>query len=88
VARVPQALALIEAQALAGAVLDVNLAGTPVYPVADALLARDIPFLFVTGYGEAGRPAHLQHVRVLTKPFIADDLCSAVRALTRQKPAL
>jgi CheY-like chemotaxis protein len=83
VSRVPDALALAQRQDLAGAVLDVNLAGTPVYPVAEALLVRQIPFLFVTGYGEAGRPAHLQHVRVLTKPFIAGDLCNAVLALGR-----
>jgi CheY-like chemotaxis protein len=88
ISRVPEALALIERQPLAGAVLDVNIAGTPVYPVADALLARKIPFLFVTGYGEAGRPAHLKNVRVLTKPFIAGDLCNAVLALSRQRPAL
>src|SRR3546814_4989964 len=34
------------------AILDINLAGEAVYPVADALAERGIPFLFATGYGE------------------------------------
>jgi CheY-like chemotaxis protein len=45
------ALSLIESgDALDGAVLDVNLKGEAVFPVADALLSRSIPFVFTTGY--------------------------------------
>jgi hypothetical protein len=36
------------------AVLDVNLDGEMVYPVADAVVARGVPFVFVTGYGAEG----------------------------------
>jgi CheY-like chemotaxis protein len=36
------------------AILDVNLDGEPVSPVADALVARGTPFVFATGYGERG----------------------------------
>jgi DNA-binding response OmpR family regulator len=81
ITRVEKALPLARERPLAGAVLDVNLAGTVVYPVAEALLARRIPFLFVTGYGEAGRPPHLTHARVLAKPFMVEDLHRAVLAL-------
>src|SRR5882672_10430883 len=38
------------------AILDVNLNGEPVSPVADALVARGVPFVFATGYGEHGLP--------------------------------
>ena len=43
------------------ALLDENLRGVPVYPVAAVLLARAIPFAFVTGYGSNGvDAAHLE----------------------------
>jgi CheY-like chemotaxis protein len=83
-ARVSQALPIARDRTLAGAVLDINIAGTLVYPVADALLARGIPFMFLTGYGEADLPRHLQHAPLLTKPFIVDELCKAVRKLMQR----
>jgi len=50
-ASVQEALQLMAGEArLDAAVLDVNLAGDRVYRVADALLARDVPFAFATGY--------------------------------------
>jgi DNA-binding response OmpR family regulator len=84
ITRVDAALPLARECPLAGAILDINLAGTVVFPVAEALLARGIPFLFVTGYGEAGRPRHLAHARVLAKPFMIEDLHKAVQALRAQ----
>lgn len=51
---VADALALIAAEPqIDAAVLDVNLRGERVYPVADALSARGIPFVFATGYSGA-----------------------------------
>jgi len=49
---VPDAMGLIEAGAepLDGAVLDIHLGEEQVYPVADALMARGVPFVFLTGY--------------------------------------
>src|SRR5437868_1888828 len=44
------ALVLVGTEPLDGAVLDVNLHNEPVYPVADALISRDVPIVFVTGY--------------------------------------
>ena len=70
-AAVAPALALIEAddQTLDGAFLDINLRGELVYPVADALAARDVPFVFVTGYASHGIDARYAAIRTLTKPF-------------------
>lgn len=56
------------------AILDVNLNGQEVYPVADILAARGIPFLFATGYGERGLPDPHQHRPTLQKPFQQDAL--------------
>lgn len=61
------------------AILDVNLNGSPAYPVAELLLSRGIPFLFSTGYGMAGIPEALRVVPILTKPFMEADV---ERALT------
>ena len=64
-----QALALAKAEALHGALLDVNLGGEPVYPVADALSQRGIPFAFVTGYGQSGIADRYAAIPTLVKPF-------------------
>lgn len=64
-----QALALAKAEPLDGALLDVNLGGEPVYPVADALVSRGIPFAFVTGYGQTGLTARYAKMPTLVKPF-------------------
>ncbi|WP_199789484.1 response regulator [Sorangium cellulosum] len=51
-----------------GASLDVNIAGEKVYAVADILMERGIPFVFMTGYGNAGlRESDLSRP-VLQKP--------------------
>lgn len=67
---VSQALALVEAEGahLDGAVLDVNLRDEQVFPVADALAARGIPFVFTTGYDAAILPARYADVPRCEKP--------------------
>ena len=66
------------------AILDVNVAGENVEPVADRLSARDVPFIFATGYGEAGVPLRYRGRPVVSKPFRADQLEAAIeKALTR-----
>jgi CheY-like chemotaxis protein len=52
-----------------GALLDVNVAGREVFPVADALKARKVPFVFSTGYGESGLPEHWRGHPTIQKPF-------------------
>ena len=64
-----QAIALALEEDLDLAILDVNVAGLVVYPVADILRHRGIPFIFVTGYDPSIVPARYQHARVLLKPF-------------------
>src|ERR1700722_19998772 len=53
-ATVDQALALMDARIFDAAMLDVNLNGHKSYPVADALAARGVPFVFATGYSDHG----------------------------------
>ncbi|HEY1073147.1 response regulator [Brevundimonas sp.] len=55
--------------ALDAALLDVNVAGREVFPVAEALKTRGVPFVFSTGYGEAGLPEHWRGHPTIQKPF-------------------
>ena len=59
---------------LDGAILDVNLGGETVYPVAERLAARGVPFIFCTGYGLAGLAANFSHVPTLAKPYMREEL--------------
>ena len=50
------------------ALLDVNLSGKVVYPVADILASKNVPFAFITGYGTAALPDKYANAPVLQKP--------------------
>jgi PAS domain S-box-containing protein len=50
-------------------IIDINLGGEFVYPVADVLNARQIPFVFVTGYGVEGIEPRFGYVPVIKKPI-------------------
>jgi CheY-like chemotaxis protein len=56
------------------AILDVNLDGEEVFPVADVLVKRGLPFVFVTGYGQSSLPDNYREHAALQKPFKADQL--------------
>ncbi|MBV9557840.1 MAG: response regulator [Pseudolabrys sp.] len=78
---------LSEARDLAGkteidlAILDVNIDGEEVFPVADILASRGKPFVFVTGYGGQGLPESYRSRPTLQKPFQIEDLKSTLTAL-------
>ncbi len=71
-AAVAPALALIAAPvrpAIDAAILDVNLAGERVYPVAEALLAAGIPFVFASGYDALETDPRFAAIPYLVKPL-------------------
>ena len=72
--RVPAALEAARTLALDAAVLDVNLAGTKVYPVAEMLSSRGIPFLLLSGYGSGAAPIEHPSWPVCSKPFKVEEL--------------
>jgi len=80
-ATVDQALALIRAQTFDAAILDVNLDGQPSYPVADALASRGVPFIFSTGYGDAGLGGSFRDRPVLRKPYRDEELAEMLTGL-------
>jgi len=79
VATVKAALDLLaEETAVDGAVLDINLRGEMVYPVADLLLERGVPFVFSTGYDEHVVPRRYSEVRRCEKPVDPDRVTAAL----------
>jgi DNA-binding NarL/FixJ family response regulator len=62
------------------ALLDVNIAGEPVEPVADLLADRGVPFAFVTAYGEPPWPRHAGRPR-LPKPAAGRQVLALLEGL-------
>jgi DNA-binding response OmpR family regulator len=76
------ALAGAEQQTFDLALLDINLGGTMVYPLADVLLARRVPFLFLSGYIGTDLPSRFLPQRRLSKPY---DPARLIDEITRLK---
>ena len=68
-ARVKRALEAARNEPLDAALLDIHLAGEPVFPVADLLAERGVPFAFVTGYSKDVLPPVYRDRPLLQKPF-------------------
>ena len=85
------ALRLAADEALDAAVLDVNIRGDQVFPVAEVLLARGIPFVLASGYGDWALPAAFRNQPRLMKPFTGRELETRVRQMCGEpspEPAL
>ena len=66
---------------LHGALLDVNLTGAFSFPLAAALKAKGVPWIFLTGYGEImNMPDEFRGVRRVSKPCNIDELAEIIRA--------
>jgi len=83
--RLAQAVDAADHEACDAAVLDVNLAGERIYPVADILSRRNIPFVFVTGYGVL--PGEYANRPRLCKPFKMADLLDTLSDIVKTAPA-
>jgi CheY-like chemotaxis protein len=83
-AEIEEALRLAGSADIDAALLDVNLGGRPIFPVADALKARGVPFAFASGYGEAGLSEDHRGAAVLQKPFREADLRRVLETLVGQ----
>lgn len=73
-ARQAEALSIIAGQEMDAAILDVDLAGEPSFPIAQALDHKSIPYVFSTGYAAADLPSSFQARPVLRKPFVSAEL--------------
>jgi PAS domain S-box-containing protein len=66
---VAQALAVVTNYGIDAAILDINLGGELIYPVAERLIDKGVPFMFMTGYGAEAIDERFAHCRVLQKPI-------------------
>ncbi|MCX7365763.1 MAG: response regulator [Alphaproteobacteria bacterium] len=89
--RLADGLAAARTENFDGAILDLNLRGEAAEPLADLLMGRGVPFLFVTGYQRDGIDRRYASIPVLQKPIDAEALkrilTSLVEVPARSKTA-
>ncbi len=79
--RIDEALTLAKQGDFDLAILDVNLNGQAITPVAEVLVKRGVPFVFASGYGQRGIPENYGRFPLLQKPFQTDALERALAAM-------
>jgi CheY-like chemotaxis protein len=84
---VEEALQLIGSAPMDAVLLDANLRGRPVDDLAAALTRKNVPFVFVTGYGQESLPRSFSSAPMLAKPFSRDQLLRAVAPLVQPSAA-
>ena len=82
VPRLEDAMRMVDSDTFDLAMLDVHLNGKTVFPFAEALKEREIPFLFATAYGPRGLPEEYRDHPVLQKPFGPVELKRALMELS------
>lgn len=82
-----EALRLAQSTAYDFAILDVNVNGKVISPVADLINARNRPFIFATGYGSSGLPEEYRDRPALQKPFQIETLGQVIDSVLRRAPA-
>lgn len=75
---------ITEARRIDGAVLDINIAGEMIFPAADMLAERGVPFLFATGYDKSVIPPRFHRITRCEKTIGPESLVSALLATIRQ----
>jgi DNA-binding response OmpR family regulator len=73
------ALRLAQSASFDIALLDVNIGPDKIDPVADAIHARGIPFVFTTGCGRAGLPEAYLDQAIVEKPFYVEEILRTLR---------
>jgi DNA-binding NtrC family response regulator len=85
--RIGKALPLIATQTFDAGILDLNVAGEPVYPVADELGRCGIPYVIATGYGAEGVLPAYRSQPILAKPYSRRDVETALMTALAFKKA-
>lgn len=81
-----EALDLLQTHEIEIAILDINLAGGDVFPVARALQARAVPIVFATGYDRGSLPDEFHDTPLWEKPFEVRVLVDVLPRLKRSPP--
>ncbi|MDQ8032991.1 response regulator [Bordetella genomosp. 1] len=87
VGNVDEALKFVQdAEVLDAAILDVNLGGQPVFPLADRLMERGVPFVFTTGYDATSIPPRFGQVARFVKPYNTAVMLGGICQVIDQHP--
>jgi CheY-like chemotaxis protein len=70
------------------AVLDINVGGTNIAPIAQIIADRGLPFIFASGYGSEGRPQSFQDRPALRKPFLIESLAQIIEKALSDRPGV
>jgi CheY-like chemotaxis protein len=82
---VDQALELAQSAEFDLAILDVNIDGKQIIPVAELIKTRGCPIIFATGYGSDGLPEGFRGYPILQKPFELDTLAKVIDEMSRSR---
>lgn len=85
-ARLEDALRIADQERMDGALLDINVHGEMVYPLADRLQSRGVPFTFVSAYSAISIPMKFRHYPLVQKPYTIDAIMEAVAAMLGNAP--
>jgi CheY-like chemotaxis protein len=84
---VEEALQLVRTRRVDAAILDVELQGEPIYPAADLMTAKGVPFVFTTGHDAEILPDRFAQIPISAKPAPAIDTLSALAGLIDESRA-
>jgi two-component SAPR family response regulator len=84
---VAEGLSLAEIEEYDLAILDINLQGTNVQPIAEVVTRRGLPLLFLSGYGSGGVPDGFKGMPVLNKPCTPEMLKRTIDAVLSNEQA-
>jgi CheY-like chemotaxis protein len=82
IGNVSEGSSLIALEKIHAAVLDVNLQGELVFPLADALAEQAIPFVFATGYNDGSIPSRFDQIERFAKPYSTAEMQRLVEVIT------
>ena len=85
VSRLSDAIAAATNERFEGAVLDMNLNGEFVYPLAELLTKQGVPFVFVTGYAPSSVDQRFAQVPILQKPVLQNELAGALGEILERR---
>jgi DNA-binding response OmpR family regulator len=83
---IAEALRLVRECRPDAAILDLNLAGEMIFPVADVLVEAGIPFIILSGHSQESVPSRYRNRPFLSKPYNPEDLLAAIHGLFPTAP--
>jgi PAS domain S-box-containing protein len=86
VGRLSDAMAMATNERFDGAILDMNLNGEIVYPLAELLTEQKVPFIFLTGYAPRNVDARFTAIPILQKPVLQEDLIDVLQVVLGSSP--